>query len=220
MAVPDVVGLAPGAAVRVLRGAGLRPRRTSDVHQDCAGSAGVTVQRPTAGTEGRPGARVTVTALDRSTTCDVPADLRAVGIAFVDFARGDGPPPELAGTVPFLLGNEPRAEITPATADRRRSWATCPPRTAGYAGATCPVSALVPERTNRLNGYPDDLTTQIRPNACEPSSRSRPAHLDDLRVVVVTALPEVTSCAYGARVELYVDHEDRIAAINVAVSEP
>jgi hypothetical protein len=132
---------------------------------------------------------------------------------FIAFANGGALPP-FVEEVGLHLGNR-LIESAPATSlVAPKAWRICPPE-GGYAAFVCPFSARdhVAQWEGRLV-----LTSAAASHPCAHPA-DPPAAWASLRRVTITPDESLACPSYWA-VELYVDDEGRIAAVNLVRSEP
>ncbi|WP_343909206.1 PASTA domain-containing protein [Nocardioides aquiterrae] len=214
-AVPSLEGRPAAEARATLRDAGLRV----DVRQvrgtACRPRGIVLDQRPRAGVERPVGARVVIEVngggRGRCGPDPHPSWLSRVADLFVAFARGarDGPPAEPPVTL-YLGGQRQRVLEGGELADRAR-WRLCP--AAGtYAARTCPFSAI-----DLLGRYAGPLAyTSVPPR--HPCVDATPLPGGPRRITITPAEPQ--DCVGYWAVQLQVDDDARVVAVNLVWAEP
>jgi hypothetical protein len=214
--VPPVVGQPYAVATQNIEDAGLTVR-WRDVGS-CEAPGLVIGQAPLGGAAASPGSVVT---LDRPTTpsaidcTERPSELlEETARTFAVFAGGDDVAPPLADEVDLYLGNQLQKTITAGQGLRRDSWQVC----TEYAGLSCPFSAL----SSLADAGRLKYTTM--PGAfCLTSLAELPAELttpEAQRSSVVVRPRQVATCGDNVSVQLWLDDEQRIFAVNLLVASP
>ena len=148
---------------------------------------------------------------------DLPAAepaLDEAGRAFVDFSRGGEPDESLLRTdVALYLGGRLLHTIPPHRAVHRLSYAWLCPNYGYYAARTCPFSAV---RAIALYPGPMGVTAQ---EPVTPCGGGRFLHGRFPRTVTLTP-DEGRSCFDYFAVELALDADGRLEAVNLVWSEP
>ena len=145
------------------------------------------------------------------TTTDAPEDLARVAALFVDFASGERVLPPSEGPLDLYVGGQHQRRLVSIELRLRGRWTTCP--TGGYAGRTCPLSAI--DELDRMQGRLA-FTNEPPAGPCV-TPRDTPADLADLRGVTISPV-RVTDCSAYAAVRLYVDDTDRLRAVDLVLA--
>lgn len=170
-----------------------------------------TVAEPT-----RSPARTPSTAAPSTTTPPSPADpvLDRAGRAFVAFARGGELDPRLAGhDVDLYLGGRFVHSIPARRAVHRTSYDRICPGSRGYAGYVCPFSMVRP-----LARHPGPIGVTSDPPA-HPCMHARTFAGTREHTVTLTPAGDLYCTTYFA-VELAVDDEGSLLAVNLVMAEP
>lgn len=152
--------------------------------------------------------------------CTVDPELVAIAQSFIDFARGAIGKPLTAGSVDLYVGNSPAGTIPEAAVGDRSHWKGCPPAGA-YAAVNCPVSFLNTIVSLDVNGVTPQFTSADPGGICMVMTGSLPASLT-ASYSFVTIVPESSfaTCASNFAIQLFVDTDDRIVAVNLVLTDP
>ena len=218
--VPAVTGLTKVAAGTVLRARGFRVRGLVTERSACVGDRQVLRQYPPAGYSRERGSRVTLSVNSRppGATCGLnlpraAADLAAVGERFVRFAREPGADAPAETAVKLYLGGRLLHTIPAARAQMRPSYGWLCPGRRGYAGWTCPFSAVT-----MLVRYPGPIAVTSQPPSGPCLAGTTIGQSRD-RAVILTPDESRTCLDYFA-VELRVDDRGQVTAVNLIVPGP
>ena len=140
--------------------------------------------------------------------------LDAAGRAFVAFARGGDPDEHLlANTVDLYLGGTLLHSIPPQRAVHRLSYGWLCPNYGYYSARTCPFSAV-----RAIATFPGPMAVTGEPPGT-PCGGGRFLHGRFERTVTLTP-DEGRSCVDYFAVELALDEDGRLEAVNLVWSEP
>lgn len=216
VSVPEVTTLSLGEARATLGRAGLavREERVGGVPLGCWRDYYVVAQNPPPDTDAAPGTPVVLTT--RLLPCDRdPSDPLGVGAAFVSWARGDGDAPPFADEVGLYVGNQRVATASGADlADDPASWQV---RLEGYAQRDGELSAR-----QAVAEAAAGLVTGLDPHQgpfCPDSAPPPPEDTGGLWAQTIETA-EPASCADALQVQLWVDGDDRVVAVNLLLGSP
>jgi hypothetical protein len=206
--VPNVVGAKLGPATRALRDQGFK----LDLVRRSACPRGVVIgQRPTG--RARRGSIVRLVVLDPVTgTCAISP---ATGPAkqLVSWAQREGAAPEFSGSVDLLLGNS----VVQTSEDPldRATWEMC----AAYAERDClsPLTEVADRSFATMRSTPPGSTSC--PDRVEPLPRHLVATFFD-SVTMVATTDEDDSCMDVLALQVWVDAQERIKAVNLLLGSP
>lgn len=138
----------------------------------------------------------------------------AAGKAWVEFARG-GAAPRFAEQVDVLFGDAHQRYLTADQAADRTSWDLCP----RWMSAPCEMSNLSPVHV--INHEDDRIVrTHLPPeSSCFRSTGELPGYLSQLAMVRLDQ-PEAASCRDTWAVQVWVDQDDAITAVNLLLGSP
>lgn len=217
VSVPSVTSLSLGEARDTLGRAGLavREERVGGVPLGCWRDYYVVAQNPPPDADAAPGTPVVLTT--RLLPCDRdPTDPLALGAAFVSWARGEGEAPPFADEVGLYVGNQRVA--TAAGSDLAADGEAWQVRLEGYAQRDGDLSA----RQAVADAPAAGLVTGLDPHEgvfCPDAAPPPPEDTGGLWAqTVMTAEP--ASCADALQVQLWVDGDDRVAAVNLLLGSP
>lgn len=185
----------------------------ADVLPDCRMLKGVIVaQQPPAGTKVRPGDTVTLTFGRRPPGTDCPPRLaRLATRAFLDWATGAAGAPAFAPRVRLLQGNRQVAVLPAARASSREEWRL----PAGYAE----LRAL-----NLLDWMDDQVLLQpsrgLSANCLVRAVVLAPDLVDRLWWSSSLHTASADACMQMAAVQVWVDDDVRIRAVNFLIGSP
>lgn len=205
--VPRVVGSMQRPATRMLRDGGF----ALEVVRRNACPAGVVVaQRPT-GRAPR-GSTVRLVVLDPVTMSCARSPAIAPAQQLVSWAQGGEAAPEFADTVDLLLGNGPVLTLT-APLDRD-AWGMCEP----YAERDC-LNPLMIKQGLRFG------VRTVPPGAtyCPDRVQALPTRLVERvwsSTTLVAKLAEDDACMATAALQVWVDDDNRIEAVNLLLGSP
>lgn len=219
--VPAVTSLSLGEARATVGRAGLsaRQERVGGVPLGCWRDYYVVAQNPPPDTDAAPGTPVVLTT--RLLPCDRdPTDPLGVGAAFVSWARGDGEAPSFADEVGLYVGNQRVA--TASGNDLATDPAAWQVRLEGYAQRDGELSARQAVAEAAASGRVTGLVTGLDPHqgaSCPDSAPPPPEDTGGLWAQTIETA-EPASCAESLQVQLWVDGDDRVAAVNLLLGSP
>ena len=213
--VPPVTGVTEKQAAATLEKEGLpvREERVGGVPLGCWRDYYAVGQNPLPGTEVADGTPVVVTT--RLLPCGAdPHDPVGLGAAFLAWARGGGDPPAFADDVGLYVGNR-RVATVPGSdlASDPAAWQV----PATYPGAGGTVSAL--STVARQDGSPAFALVPHQAETCPDSLGPPPRDTGGAWVQTIEP-PEPASCALAMQVQLWVDADDKVSAVNLLLGTP
>ncbi len=220
ISVPLVTSLPLSEATSTLSRAGLavREERVGGVPLGCWRDYYVLAQNPGPDAEAAAGTPIVLTT--RLLPCGSdPADPLGIGAAFVAWARDDGGPPRFADEVGLYVGN--RRLATVAGRDLAAGPEAWQVRLEGYAQRGPVFSApqaIAGVDTVRSGG----LVTGLVPRQgafCPDAVAPPPADTGGLWAQTIETA-EPASCNDALQVQLWVDADDRVSAVNLLLGSP
>jgi len=223
--VPDLIGMTADEARAALTDQGLvaevvPPPGTKLCLRELPAIVGN--QSHPSGTELAPGSVVTVAL--RWVSCEESPDstgpeaaVRAqTTTAFLEFAYGGKVRPHIGTSLDLYLGNQLARTLDAAEARDPANWKVCIPP--GYAGQTCPFSALT--TIDRWDGQLSQVAPPPRLLCAHPGDLPAALADDPRTIVIVPAHP--TSCGEGGQwaVQLWFDDASNLVAVNLTLGEP
>ncbi len=220
ISVPAVTSLSRSKASATLGRAGLavREERVGGVPLGCWRDYYVLAQNPGPDAEAAPGTPVVLTT--RLLPCGSdPTDPLGLGRAFVAWAREDGEPPAFADEVGLYVGNRRLGTVAgPDLAADPEAWQV---RLEGYAerdpvfSAPQAVAEVDADRAGGLVAGLDPQQGAFCPDAVAPP----PQHTGGLWAQTIEPA-EPASCVDAFQVQLWVDADDRVSAVNLLLGSP
>jgi hypothetical protein len=206
--VPNVVGAMLGPATLALREQGFK----LDVVRRSACPRGVVIaQRPTG--RARRGSIIRLVVLDPATGSCAMSPATGPSQQLVNWAQGEGAAPEFAGSVDLLLGNT-LVQTSEDPLDRS-TWEMCE----AYAERDClsPLTEVADRSFAIMRSTPPGATSC--PDRVEPLPKHLVATFFD-SVTLVATTDEDDTCAVALALQVWVDAQDRIKAVNLLLGSP
>lgn len=225
-AMPDLVDLTEDEARSAVDALGTDTQVFAAYRETgCEASGLVGEQQPGAGRRLRTEDSVVAIVYVDTAGCGGPAEPTAtqedIGRRLIGFADTDGSgPPPLADEVDLFVGNGPVGTFTRAELADPDAWRGCPAGATTYAEGRCPTKLLGGLQNDAVNDTTTEVSTRTAPLPCG-GGLVAPALPDRLTALTSIFLqPEQVSCVSGYRLQLVLDEQDRIAAVNMMWESP